>query len=190
MAKRVVDGSEPVEVDLKKRHAARRALREFDRALGALHDLHAVRQIGQRIEVRHVGDFLIRDKALRLSTSVTMPLDLKGGASISLEIDPAELRTNELRNVNRMVGDKLRETPLIPVRERTPQGDAVIVRVTKAEDTQRAIDRLKTLGGPTIYTIGSARRWRDRDPVHGSALHPAAVRRRRRLSRGRSAPCG
>ena len=35
-----------------------------------------------------------------------------------LQIDPAELRANELLNVNRMVGDKLRETPLIPVRER------------------------------------------------------------------------
>ena len=81
-------------------------------------------------------------------------LDLKGGASISLELDPAELRVNELRNVNRMVGDKLRETPLIPVRERNPQGDAVIVRVANADDTQRALDRLKTLGGPDVYTIG------------------------------------
>jgi len=80
-------------------------------------------------------------------------LDLKGGASISLELDPAELRTNELRNVNRMVGDKLRETPLIPVRERNPQGDAIVVRVSNADDTQRAIDRLKTLGGADVYTV-------------------------------------
>jgi protein-export membrane protein SecD len=80
-------------------------------------------------------------------------LDLKGGASISLELDPAELRVNELRNVNRMVGEKLRETPLIPVRERTPQDNAVVVRVADADDTQRAIDRLKTLGGADLYTI-------------------------------------
>lgn len=80
-------------------------------------------------------------------------LDLKGGASISLEIDPVELRTNELRNVNRAVGDKLRETPLIPVRTRNPEGDAVVVRVANADDTQRAMDRLKTLGGPDQYTI-------------------------------------
>lgn len=80
-------------------------------------------------------------------------LDLKGGASISLELDPAELRVNEMRNVNRMVGDKLRETPLIPVRERTPQADSVLVRVANADDTQRAMDRLKTLGGSDVYTI-------------------------------------
>ena len=81
-------------------------------------------------------------------------LDLKGGASISLEIPEDDLRTNELRQVNRMVGEKLRETPLIPVRERTPQGDSVLVRVTNSADTQRAIDRLRTLGGADVYTIG------------------------------------
>ncbi|MFZ4686276.1 MAG: protein translocase subunit SecD [Hyphomonadaceae bacterium] len=81
-------------------------------------------------------------------------LDLKGGASISLEIPENDLRTNELRQVNRMVGEKLRETPLIPVRERTPQGDSVLVRVTNSADTQRAIDRLRTLGAADVYTIG------------------------------------
>lgn len=80
-------------------------------------------------------------------------LDLKGGASISLEIDPAELRANELRNVNRQVGDKLRETPLIPVRERNPEADAIIVRVSDPANTQRAIDRLKTLGTSDQYTV-------------------------------------
>ena len=80
-------------------------------------------------------------------------LDLKGGASISLEIDPVELRANELRNVNRQVGDKLRETPLIPVRERNPELDAIIVRVADPANTQRAIDRLKTLGSADQFAI-------------------------------------
>jgi protein-export membrane protein SecD len=80
-------------------------------------------------------------------------LDLKGGASFSLEIDPVELRANELRNFNRQVGDKLRETPLIPVRERVPQDDSILVRVTNAADTQRAMDRLKTLGDAATYII-------------------------------------
>ena len=80
-------------------------------------------------------------------------LDLKGGASISLEIDPVELRANELRNINRQVGDKLRETPLIPIRERNPQADAIVVRVADPANTQRAIDRLKTLGTADQYTI-------------------------------------
>ncbi len=80
-------------------------------------------------------------------------LDLKGGASILLEIPEADLRTNELREANRMVGEKLRETPLIPIRERNAQGDAVIVRVANATDTQRAIDRLRTLGAADMYAI-------------------------------------
>ena len=80
-------------------------------------------------------------------------LDLTGGASISLEIDPVELRANELRNFNRQVGDKLRETPLIPVRERTPQNDAIVVRLSNTADAQRAIDRLRTLGAAQTYII-------------------------------------
>jgi len=80
-------------------------------------------------------------------------LDLRGGASISLQIDPAELRQNELLNVNRMVGDKLRETPLIPVRERAPRGEAVVVRVANPADASKALERLKTLGAPGNYEI-------------------------------------
>lgn len=80
-------------------------------------------------------------------------LDLKGGASISLELDPNELRTNELRNVNRAIGDKLRETPLIPVRERNPTADSIVVRVSDPANTQRAIDRLKTLGAADQYVV-------------------------------------
>ncbi len=80
-------------------------------------------------------------------------LDLRGGASISLQIDPEELRANELLNVNRMAGDKLRETPLIPVRERAPRGDAVVVRVANAQDTPKALERLKTLGDANTYII-------------------------------------
>lgn len=87
------------------------------------------------------------------SQPLKLGLDLKGGASISLEIDPVELRANELRNVNRQVGDKLRETPLIPVRERNPESDAIIVRVADPANTQRAIDRLKTLGTADQYSI-------------------------------------
>jgi len=55
--------------------------------------------------------------------------------------------------MNRQVGDKLRETPLIPVRERNPESDAIIVRVADPANTQRAIDRLKTLGGADQYSI-------------------------------------
>jgi protein-export membrane protein SecD len=80
-------------------------------------------------------------------------LDLKGGASISLEIDPVELRANEIKNINRQVGDKLRDTPLIPVRERNPTANSVVVRLTNPEDTDRALARLKTLGGVDQFLI-------------------------------------
>src|SRR5690349_2696422 len=85
---------------------------------------------------------------------LNLGLDLKGGASILLEVDPVELRQNELRNVNRAVGEKLRETPLIPVISRNPEGDAIVVKLRNAEDAQTAIARLKQLSKPPAGAIG------------------------------------
>lgn len=79
---------------------------------------------------------------------------LKGGASILLEVDPVELRQNELRNVNRAVGEKLRETPLIPVTSRNPEGDAVVVKLRNATDKAQALERIKSLGKPPPGSIG------------------------------------
>lgn len=87
---------------------------------------------------------------------LNLGLDLKGGASILLEVDPVELRQNELRNVNRAVGEKLRETPLIPVVSRNPEGDAIVVKLRNPEDAQTAIARLKQLAKPTVGAIGQA----------------------------------
>ncbi len=85
---------------------------------------------------------------------LNLGLDLKGGASILLEVDPVELRQNELRNVNRAVGEKLRETPLIPVISRNPEGDAIVVKLRNAEDSQTAIARLKQLAKAPAGSIG------------------------------------
>jgi protein-export membrane protein SecD len=85
---------------------------------------------------------------------LNLGLDLKGGASILLEVDPVELQQNELRNVNRAVGEKLRETPLIPVLSRNPEGDAVVVKLRNAADTENAIARLKQLGKAPAGAIG------------------------------------
>lgn len=85
---------------------------------------------------------------------LTLGLDLKGGASILLEVDPVELRQNELRNVNRAVGEKLRETPLIPVTSRNPEGDAIVVKLRNQADAATAIERIKTLAKPPAGAIG------------------------------------
>ena len=46
--------------------------------------------------------------------ALNLGLDLKGGASILLEVDPDELRTNRLNiDVSRSIREKLREAPLI-----------------------------------------------------------------------------
>ncbi len=85
---------------------------------------------------------------------LNLGLDLKGGASILLEVDPVELRTNELRNVSRMVGEKLRETPLIPTASRGAEGDAVVVKLRNAADATTAIERITSLGKPALGQIG------------------------------------
>lgn len=85
---------------------------------------------------------------------LNLGLDLKGGASILLEVDPVELRQNELRNVNRAVGEKLRETPLIPVTSRNPEGDAVVVKLRNASDRAQALERIRSLGKPPAGSIG------------------------------------
>ncbi len=85
---------------------------------------------------------------------LNLGLDLKGGASILLEVDPVELRQNELRNVNRAVGEKLRETPLIPVSSRNPEGDAVVVKLRNATDRAQALERIRSLGKPPAGSIG------------------------------------
>jgi preprotein translocase subunit SecD len=85
---------------------------------------------------------------------LNLGLDLKGGASILLEVDPVELRQNELRNVNRAVGEKLRETPLIPVLSRNPEGDAVVVKLRNATDKATALERIRSLGKPPAGSIG------------------------------------
>ena len=85
---------------------------------------------------------------------LNLGLDLKGGASILLEVDPVELRQNELRNVNRAIGEKLRETPLIPVTSRNPEGDAVVVKLRNASDKAQALERIRSLGKPPAGAIG------------------------------------
>ncbi|HVY87505.1 MAG TPA: protein translocase subunit SecD [Hyphomonadaceae bacterium] len=88
---------------------------------------------------------------------LNLGLDLKGGASVLLEVDPNELRANELNNVSRAIRDKLREAPLIPVNldGRKIVGDHLEVRVNNTADVQAAADRIKALGKPALGQIGA-----------------------------------
>ena len=88
---------------------------------------------------------------------MNLGLDLKGGASILLEVDPVELRTNKLTELRTSVRDELRKPPLIatdPARGRVVEGDALIVRPNNPADTQEATRRIKALGNPPIGSIG------------------------------------
>lgn len=89
---------------------------------------------------------------------LNLGLDLKGGASILLEVDPDELRTNKLTELSTSVREALRKQPLIAAGpgSRTVVGDALIVRPNKPEDTAEAMRRIQELGNPPIGSIGQA----------------------------------
>lgn len=82
-------------------------------------------------------------------------LDLRGGASILLEIDPVDLRTNKLREMVRDVRGALGQRPLITT-ERPAQvvDDEVHVKPRNAEMLGEAVERIRKLGEPRAGTIG------------------------------------
>ncbi|MEZ5937669.1 MAG: protein translocase subunit SecD [Hyphomonadaceae bacterium] len=93
-------------------------------------------------------------------------LDLRGGASILLEIDGDDLRTNRMRKMSRDVAQVLRESPRISV---LPQNRVVVpanaaegqkgelrVKPSKAEDVAEAISRIRKLGNPPAGSFGGA----------------------------------
>ena len=94
--------------------------------------------------------------------ALRLGLDLKGGASILLEVDPDELRANQLKLLSTSVRDELRKQPLIPVLPESRKLDpappamptALLVKTSNAADTQAAVDRIKKLGDPPLGTIG------------------------------------
>ncbi|MDP3736102.1 MAG: protein translocase subunit SecD [Hyphomonadaceae bacterium] len=87
---------------------------------------------------------------------MTLGLDLKGGASILLEVDPEELRANKLSELSTSVREELRKQPRIAVRaeDRKVEGGALVVRVSNPADAAAAIDRIEKLGAPPVGAIG------------------------------------
>jgi protein-export membrane protein SecD len=85
---------------------------------------------------------------------LSLGLDLKGGASILLEVDPEELRTNELRNnVGRAIREELRGARIASTR-REVVGDHLEVHIANGADVQRAVDIIRRLGAPPLGSIG------------------------------------
>jgi preprotein translocase subunit SecD len=95
------------------------------------------------------------------SGAVKLGLDLKGGASILLEVDADELRHNQLRALSTRVREELRGQPQIPMpadgRRLNPSAGLareLIVRPLNAADVPAAIERIKKLGVPALGAVG------------------------------------
>jgi preprotein translocase subunit SecD len=93
--------------------------------------------------------------------AVKLGLDLKGGASILLEVDADELRHNQLRQMSTRAREELRKSPTIPMpadgRRLNPStglARELIVRPLNAADIPAAIDRIKKLGNPALGAVG------------------------------------
>ncbi len=75
---------------------------------------------------------------------MNLGLDLRGGASILLEVDPEELRTNRMREISRDIRDTLLDRPRVGARREVNEaGDAVIVQLTDAADMDEAMRRIR-----------------------------------------------
>jgi preprotein translocase subunit SecD len=89
-------------------------------------------------------------------------LDLKGGASLLLEVDPDELRHNELRNLSLRVREELRGgSPQIPMpadgRRLNPDtglARELIVRPLNPADLEATRQRILKLGAPPLGAVG------------------------------------
>jgi preprotein translocase subunit SecD len=88
------------------------------------------------------------------SGAMKLGLDLRGGASILLEVDPVELQTNKLKELSRDVREALRARPQVPVRARDVNGSELIVKLGEGADINEAIKRIRKVGDPPVGTIG------------------------------------
>ncbi len=77
-------------------------------------------------------------------------LDLQGGASILLEIDPEDLRSNKLREMLRDVREEFRKPPLIATtsegRRLAEDSKTLIIKPNNATDLDEAMARVRKVG--------------------------------------------
>ena len=89
------------------------------------------------------------------SGPMKLGLDLRGGASILLEIDPVELAHNKAVELNRDVRQTLiNDRPAI-FASRTVEGDELRIKLQDQNDAAEAIRRIEKLGAPSIGQIGA-----------------------------------
>jgi protein-export membrane protein SecD len=91
------------------------------------------------------------------SSPLKLGLDLRGGASILLEIDPNDLRTNRLRELMRDVRQELGRTPRIPVSPQNREIGAtnLLIRPNVPTETEAAVERIRKLGQSANGQIGA-----------------------------------
>ena len=87
---------------------------------------------------------------------VKLGLDLRGGASILLEVDPADLQTNKIRSLSRDVRSALSQRPGVITSQREAVGSELHVRTRDPGDAEEAMRRIRKLGDPPVGAIGAA----------------------------------
>lgn len=81
--------------------------------------------------------------------SLKLGLDLRGGASVLLEVDPDDLKANRLKSLSGEIREILQRPPAL-LHRREVVGQEVVVRVTDPAKQQEALDRLGKLNAGGI----------------------------------------
>jgi protein-export membrane protein SecD len=87
------------------------------------------------------------------SSAMKLGLDLRGGASILLEVDPVELAHNKAVELSRDVRQALNQRPAI-FTERSVEGDELRVKLSNPNDAAEAMKRIQKLGDAPVGQIG------------------------------------
>jgi protein-export membrane protein SecD len=88
------------------------------------------------------------------SSAMKLGLDLRGGASILLDVDPVELAHNKAIEMSRDVRQVLNERPAI-FSDRSVEGDELRVKLQNPNDAAEAMKRIQKLGAPALGQIGA-----------------------------------
>ncbi len=92
-----------------------------------------------------------------VNAPMKLGLDLRGGASILLEVSPEEVRANRLNELSRDVrGALVQQRPQITTSMREVRNGELHVRTTSPEMAAEAVKRIQDLGKPPVGTIGQS----------------------------------
>ncbi len=88
------------------------------------------------------------------SNSVNLGLDLRGGSHLVFQVDMDEVRADRLSNLADDVRTALRQSPPILTAPPAVSDGAVVVRLSRPEDMDRAMERLNGINEPIPGTMG------------------------------------